>query len=205
MSDRLIVIGAAGHAKVVVATAQAAGWEVMAAFDDDVRKHGTDVISVPIHGAIEEARDCEVRQAVLASGSNTLRARVAADLALDWLTIVHPGAWVHDTVMLGAGAVILAGVVVQPDTVLSEHVILNTSATVDHDGRIRAFAHIVPCAHLAGNVSVGEGAFVGVSAAVITGVTIGDWAVLGAGAVAVEDIPPRSTAVGVPARPMERP
>ena len=41
---------------------------------------------------------------------------------------------------------------------------------------------------------------VGLGAGAVPGVSIGDWAILGAGAMAVGDLPARVTAVGVPAR-----
>lgn len=64
--------------------------------------------------------------------------------------------------------------------------------------------HISPGAHLAGNVTVGEGTHIGVGVSVIPGCKIGEWSVIGAGAVVVEDIPPRVVAVGVPARPVRK-
>ncbi|MGV8042541.1 MAG: hexapeptide transferase, partial [Thermoanaerobaculaceae bacterium] len=36
MGERLVVVGAGGHAKVVIATARAAGFSVVAVLDDDV-------------------------------------------------------------------------------------------------------------------------------------------------------------------------
>ncbi len=48
-------------------------------------------------------------------------------------------------------------------------------------------------------VSIGAGAFLGINCAVLPGVTIGEGAYVGAGAVVTRDIPPRSVAVGNPA------
>jgi acetyltransferase-like isoleucine patch superfamily enzyme len=49
-------------------------------------------------------------------------------------------------------------------------------------------------------ISIGSNVWVGAKATILPGVTIGDWAVIGAGAVVTRDIPPYSVAVGVPAR-----
>jgi len=59
----------------------------------------------------------------------------------------------------------------------------------------------MPATNLAGNVTVGEGCYFGLNSAVINDLSIGEWSVIGAGAVVVKDIPPRVVAVGVPARP----
>ena len=51
-----------------------------------------------------------------------------------------------------------------------------------------------------GEVSIGNDVWIGARAIVLSGVTIGDGAIIGAGAVVTRDIPPYAIAVGVPAR-----
>lgn len=53
-------------------------------------------------------------------------------------------------------------------------------------------------------VRIGDRVFIGANAVVNMGVTIGDESIIGAGAVITQDIPPRSVAVGVPARVVGR-
>ena len=50
-----------------------------------------------------------------------------------------------------------------------------------------------PALHLAGDVHVAEGAFVGVGAAIIPGRRIGAWSTVGAGAAVVTDVPDEAT------------
>lgn len=47
---------------------------------------------------------------------------------------------------------------------------------------------------------IGKNAWIGVNATILPGVTIGEGAIVGAGAVVTKDVPPRTLAVGVPAR-----
>ncbi len=51
-----------------------------------------------------------------------------------------------------------------------------------------------------GPVSIGEGSWIGASATILDGVTIGKGCVIGAGSLVTADIPAYSVAVGVPAR-----
>jgi acetyltransferase-like isoleucine patch superfamily enzyme len=51
-----------------------------------------------------------------------------------------------------------------------------------------------------GNVAIGNDVWVGREAVILSGVTVGDGAVVGTRAVVTEDVPPYAIAVGVPAR-----
>jgi acetyltransferase-like isoleucine patch superfamily enzyme len=53
-------------------------------------------------------------------------------------------------------------------------------------------------------VRIEDGAHIGVGVTVLPGVTIGECAVIGAGAVVTEDIPSRTVAVGSPARAIKQ-
>lgn len=207
MSDRnggVAVIGAGGHAKVVISTLRAAGLEVAAAFDDDPSRHGSVLLGVPVRGPAAAATGLGLRRAVLAIGDNRVRRRLAGALGseLEWLTVVHPGAWVDPDARLGAGTVVFAGAVIQPGAEIGAHAIVNTSASVDHDCRVGDFAHLGPGCRLCGGVEVGEGSLAGVGCSIAPGVTIGAWTVIGAGAAVMRDLPAETTAAGVPARPI---
>ena len=193
----VIVLGAGGHAKVVISTLRAAGYRVVGLYDDDPAKWHTRLAGVEVLGPIDDAASV----AVIGIGHNPTRRAIAERACrVTWLTVVHPAACVDPTVRLGAGTVVFAGAVIQPDALLGDHCIVNTAATVDHDCVLGAFCHIAPGAHLAGSVTLGEGAFLGIGSAVVPGIRIGAWTTVGAGAVVIADLPDRVTAVGVPAR-----
>jgi sugar O-acyltransferase (sialic acid O-acetyltransferase NeuD family) len=193
----IVVIGAGGHGKVVVATALAAGFEVRAVIDSDSKTWGRDLLGVRVTGpdALSDGT-----AAVLAIGNNVTRRQLAHRHACRWTTVIHPNALVHPTARVGEGTVIFAGVIVQPDTIIGAHCILNTGASLDHDNTLGDFVHVAPGAHTAGNVTLEEGAFLGIGVSVIPGRRVGAWSTVGAGAAVVHDIPPNVTAVGVPAR-----
>jgi len=195
------VIGAGGHAKVVIATLLAGGVEVGGILDDDVGKLGTKVLGVPVLGSVSSLSALGFAAAVLGIGDNRTRQRLATDLAAEWVSVVHPTAWVDPSVEIGAGTVVFAGVVIQPDTVIGRHAIINTGATIDHDCSIGEFAHVAPGVNLSGGVSVGEGALLGVGCRAVPGARIGAWAVVGAGAVVIDEVAAGTTVVGAPARP----
>jgi len=53
-----------------------------------------------------------------------------------------------------------------------------------------------------GQVTIGDDVFIGVSAIILPGVTIGTGATVGAGSVVTKDVPPGVTLTGNPARPV---
>lgn len=200
IGKRVNVIGAGGHAKVVIRTLLELGDCIQAVFDDDPQRWGTHLLGARISGPIEQiqrTRDCP---AVIAIGDNATRLAIAGRCEVPWATAVHPSALIDPTVEQGAGVVVLHRAVVQPDCRIGEHVIINTAATVDHDCVIGDFTHLAPGTHLGGGVVIGDRVLLGIGAVVIPGKRIGSGTVVGAGAVVASDLPPNVVACGVPAR-----
>jgi UDP-perosamine 4-acetyltransferase len=173
--------------------------------DADPARSGANIHGIDVLGQINQLQKLKskARGAIVAIGDNRARASYAQLLRLHGLELVnaiHPRAYIASTARLGLNIVAAAGAVVGTDAQLDDCVIVNTSAIVDHECTINAAAHICPAAALAGRVSVGEGAFVGLGCRVIQCLTIGRQATVGAGAVVIEDVPDFATVVGVPAR-----
>ena len=198
---RLVVVGAGGHAKVVIATALAAGWEIAEVLDDDPARHGEVLLGYRVAGATESRLRDPDATCVIAIGSNKTRRRVAGGARCRFATLVHPTAHVHESVQLGAGTVIFAGVVIQPAVRIGSQVIVNTAASIDHDCTLGEAVHVAPGARLAGGVYVGDETLFGIGAVAIPSVRIGERSIVGAGAVVVRDVPPDVVVTGAPARP----
>jgi len=201
MDNKVVVIGGGGHAKVVISVLRLAGYQPVVVLDDFEALWGTNLLGVPVRGPISSADTKSYDKGIIAVGRNDLRQKLAAHFKLSWVTAIHPTAWVDPSVVLGPGTVVFAGAMIQSGTVVGDHVIINTGATIDHDCQIRNFVHVAPGVHLAGKVTLGEGSLMGIAAAAIPGVQIGEWATVGAGGIVIHNLPARAVAYGVPARP----
>lgn len=204
----VVVIGAGGHAKVLIAALKRLGAHILGVTDADTAVHGQAVLDVPVLGGDETLAAHGPAAVLLVNGLGTVDRTVArraiyerfAARGYRFATVVDPLALLAGPVEIGEGAQVLAGAVVQPGTRLGVNCIVNTRASIDHDCVIGAHAHIAPGATLSGGVRVGEGAHVGTGAAIIQGIVIGAGVVVGAGAAVIADVPNGTTVAGVPAR-----
>lgn len=205
MKQKLVIVGAGGHAKVVAEAAQLAGFEVVGFVDRSSELQGTSLAGIPVLGDEDlllsgAHRDCKV---VVAIGDNQDRQAAVTKLeaqGVHFVAVIHPSAVISTSASVGAGTVVLAGAVVNSSSIIGEHCIVNTLACVEHDTTVEDFAHVSPGVHLAGGCRVGALAHIGIGANVLPNLSIGVRAVIGAGAVVISEIPDRAVAVGVPAK-----
>ena len=200
----IILIGDSGHAKVIRDCVESCGNQVIAMLDDkykEITVHSNS-IKAPIEH-IEELIKVNRRKVVIAIGNNTIRKKIVERLSLsdhDYATIIHKKAIVSHSVEIGVGTVIMPGVTINADSKVGNHCIINTSSVVEHDCNVEDFAHISPNSTITGGVHIGKGVHLGAGGIVIPLKSVGQWSIIGAGAVVVKDIPSFCTAIGAPAK-----
>ncbi|SEO25655.1 acetyltransferase [Pseudomonas sp. NFACC39-1] len=202
--NRLAILGASGHGKVVADTAESSGWDSICFFDDawpSVKQNGTWPVVGNTDHLISEIE--KFSGVVVAIGDNRVRQnklqefiRVNAKL----VTLIHPAATVSRYAAIGAGSVIFAGVVVNAGARVGQGAILNTGCSIDHDCFLGDSIHISPGARLAGNVKLGDRSWIGIGACIRQQISIGSDVVVGAGAAVINDIAAHRVVVGVPAK-----
>jgi len=200
----VIVLGAGGHAKVIIELLRAAGYQVsycVGGADSPDECMGIPVLKGDDH--LPKLRQLGYSSVFPAIGSNAIRERAAAhvlDLGYELVNAISPHAIISPSLVLGKGIAIMSGVVINAQSTIDDLAIINTGATVDHDCHIGFCAHVAPQCALAGNVTVGAKAFVGIGTSIIPNKRIGDQSIIGAGSVVISDIPSSLTALGNPAK-----
>lgn len=201
--EKLIILGAGGHARSVM--------DILIQNDD------FDILGCidPVPGQVLDKKvigndeDLElyftkgIRNVFVAIGDNRLRNKLhqkVVSIGFRPINVISKYAMISPRVDLGNGVCVMAGAVLNVNTVIGDNCIINTRSSIDHDCSIGRSSHIAPGVTLSGSVRAGEGVLIGTGASVIHGITIGDWACIGSGATVVKDIPAGVLAHGVPAR-----
>lgn len=197
--NRLIIIGAGGHGKVVADNAVKNGYTNICFVDDYATGER---IGFPIIGTVLEIERFHDGKTdfVIGIGNNAFRKRIAEQHDVNWIPLIHPSAQIAVNATIGKGTVVMAGAVVNACASIGAHCIINTCAVVEHDNVIENYVHISPKGALGGTVHIGQTTHVGIGASVINNIDICENCIIGAGAVVVKDINDCGTYVGVPAR-----
>ena len=198
--NRLIIIGASGHGKVIADIAVKNGYEDIAFLDDD--ENIKDCAGFPVVGRTKEAKMLDGDK-IVAIGNAAIRTKIQKEL--ETVTLIHPDAVVGRRVKIGQGTVVMAGAIINSDTVIGDGCIINTASSVDHDCVIEDYSHIAVGAHLCGTVHIGKGTWIGAGSTISNNVNICSDCIIGAGTVVTKDIEEVGTYIGVPAKKMSKP
>mgnify|MGYP004500514059 CR=1 FL=1 len=193
--NKLVIIGASGHGKVIADIAIKSGYEEIVFLDDN--ESLTECTGFPVVGKSYQATDIDGAK-IVAIGNAKVRERIQSTIKT--VTLVHPDAVISRRVQIGEGSVVMAGVVINSDVTIGKGCIVNTGASIDHDCVLGDFSHISVGAHVAGACHIGERTWIGAGATVSNNVNICSDCMIGAGAVVIKDIDKPGTYVGVPAK-----
>ena len=193
--NRLMIIGAGGHGKVIADSAMKNGYTDISFIDDNAK--GT-CMGFPIVGtsADLEALNDGRTDFIIGIGNNAIRKRIAEKYSLNWVTLIHPSAQIAFQVTVGKGTVIMAGAIVNACAEIGDHCIINTGAIIEHDNVIKDYAHISPGVKLSGTVVIGKNTWIGTGTSVMNNVAVCDDVIVGVGSVVVKDIKSKGTFYG---------
>jgi sugar O-acyltransferase (sialic acid O-acetyltransferase NeuD family) len=112
-----------------------------------------------------------------------------------------------DDVQVGEGAILCPFVTLTSNIRIGRHFHANLYSYVEHDCVIGNYVTFAPGVHCNGNVVVEDHAYIGTGAVIKQGLpgrplVIGAGAVVGMGAVVTRSVPPGTTVVGNPAKPL---
>lgn len=204
----VIIIGSAGHAKVIIDIFEKSNYNILGLLDT-FREDGEETMGYKIIGKdvdlpslSEQHPNCEY---FIAIGDNWLRHTVRNKIIkilpnAKFANAIHPNAAIARTVVLGSGIAIMAGCIVNSNTVIEDFSILNTGASIDHDSKMSSFSSLAPRAATGGKVTIGEFSAVCMGATIKHRVTIGKHTIVGAASLLLTNTGDYEVLYGVPAK-----
>ncbi|KQL44061.1 2,3,4,5-tetrahydropyridine-2,6-dicarboxylate N-acetyltransferase [Brevibacillus choshinensis] len=121
---------------------------------------------------------------------------------------IEPGAIIRDQVTIGNNAVIMMGASINIGAVIGEGTMIDMNVVVGGRGTIGKNCHIGAGSVIAGVIEppsaqpvvVEDDVLIGANAVILEGIRVGKGAVVAAGAIVIEDVPPYTVVAGTPAR-----
>lgn len=210
MAKKIVIVGAGGHAKVTINVIQSLGqhYEIVGIIGLE-HEIGAKVNGVTVIGnddKLFELLKNDINYACIGLGSvgdNTKRKGLyekANEIGYKFPSLIHKKAIAYGKVEEFNGVQIMAGAIVQIDSVIGENTIINTGSIIEHDSVIGNHVHVSPGAIVCGGCVINDGTFIGAGAVVKQGVKIGENSTIAAGAVVIKDVKAGLTVKGVPAK-----
>ena len=209
----LIIVGASGFGREVAwvverINAKLPTWNLLGFIDDAEDIQERDINGYKVLGKTADVGKYKDAYFVVAVGASKVREKIVGNLKsanpnIKFGTVIDPTVEISDLVTIGEGTIICAHSIITVNISIGSHTIINLDCTVGHDAVLQDFVTLYPSVNISGLTDIGHAAELGTGVQIIQGKTVGDYSIVGAGAVIVKDIPARCTAVGSPAKPIK--
>ena len=209
----LIIYGAGGFGREVAWLVERINkisptWNILGFIDGDESIQGTTINGYPVLGRDDNVRDYPDAYYVIAVGASRTREKIvksmkAINSEFKYATLIDPNAEISELVTIGEGSIICAHTLITVNISIGSHVIVNLDCTIGHDAVLKDYVTLYPSVNISGCTHIGYASELGTGMQIIQGIRIGNYSIVGAGAVVVKDIPENCTAVGSPAKPIK--
>jgi len=195
LNKSVIILGGGGHASVLIEILRLIDSDIIGIVDPFLEK-GIKVKDITVIGSDDAVLDYPNSEVVLVNALGPLPKKSTREalstkfinLGYQFLTLIHPRAYVAPSARIEDGAQIMAGALVQAQSRIGRLSVVNSGAIIEHDCSIGDHAHIAPGAILCGGVQAAEGVFIGSGAVVLENTCLGANSILAAGVTLRKDL-----------------
>lgn len=198
MQNKYIILGCGGHAKSIADVLLFNESNANIIFVDENARDGETIYNFSV------VKDYKItdEKVFVAIGDNEKRAKIAEKYKNNLVNIISKDSYIGKDAKIKENACIFIGhkAYIGPLSKIEDFVVINTSASIDHECIINKGATIAPNATLCGKVIIDFMTWVGAGSIIKENTKITNNTIIGAGAVVVKDINEKGTYVGCPAR-----
>lgn len=206
--EKIIIIGASGHAKVIIDAIELVGKYSIHGYIDSYKPKEKKILNYTILGSekiIPELVNKGINKGIIAIGDNYKRAKMAKKILktvpnFEFVSIIHPSAIISKYANIGNGSVILGGAIIDVDSKVGDFCIVNNAANLGHDSTMESYSSLAPNTSTGGAVFIGKYTAISIGANVLQSIHVGEHTIIGAGALVTNDIDSYKIAYGVPAK-----
>lgn len=203
----VIILGASGHGSVIMDCIEKEGKYKIVGFLDSIKKKGLQHNGYDILGSEFDLpfiiHKYNIFGGIVAIGDNWTRKQVVSKILkivpkFKFISVVHPNSILGKNVKIGEGTAIMPGVIVNTNSNIGNHCILNTFSSLDHDGNMQDYSSLAPRVGIGGNFTLGKYSAICLGTHIIENIKIGYHTVVGAGSLVLSDVPNNTLAYGSP-------
>ena len=207
--QKVVIFGCSGHAKVIVDIIESNQNFELIGFIDNFTPESTKILDHKVIGGEsllpKLMKKYQFNKGVIGIGDNFLRSKVAKFIKgiapdFQFVNCIHNSANISKYSKLGVGNVVMPGVSINTSSIVSDHCILNTNSSLDHDSHMANFSSLAPNSAVGGNCSIGKYSFVGIGSAIFQGVSIDENCIVGGGSILKKNAISNSIYFGIPAK-----
>lgn len=194
-SKPVIILGAGGHAKVLIESLRKNNVEIIGLTTPDMpaghKIYGVNVLGddkIISHYSPEKVDLVNGVGVVACSSRRWEISRYFRHSGYSFAPIIHSSVIVPSDISLASGVQLMAGSIFQPGVSIGQDTIINTGAIIDHDVKIEMNCHIAPGVAICGGTSIGKNSFIGVGTKIIESISIGENCFIAAGSTIYQNI-----------------
>ena len=194
--DKILLIGAGGHARSCIDVLEEENQFEIAGLIEKGESIPNEILGYPVIGIDDDLKVLrqQYKNALITVGQIKLPKiriklyQLLKELDFTLPVIVSSQAYVSKHAQIGAGSIIMHGVIINANAKFGNNCIIINRALIEHDAVIGDHCHIATGATINGEVSVGNETFIGSGAVIRQAISIGKNCVIGAGVVLKNDI-----------------